>query len=827
MKLFGGLLLATASAQGFQGMNVVDWLKAKYQSTQLGGVNSASKLNLDAAAQANVLLNINDHSPQMGMDPLSLMMTNKATGIDKTAIMTNMKQNLKNQLYSQFQTMAINPALLQYAKSGGSDNTGTLSKEQLLYSQFPDPMGTILRMKKSSDATVVARAGVLMKKMVARNMLTDDPYLPDLFVDNDKQKIKDYLFAKQLETADPYMKTLMYRKFNSGATTSGAGAATTADKDLIKSQIIANQFGDQINSVSPNDAYLMFKFLKISSDKNAGRVPANIILDVALGSDVAGIKANEFQEKFGVTATEFVCAAHEEAIRVPCMVNQETVTPGECASQGCCYNTLTADGKAGLGKVPICYHNLLGKIGSGIARHMINDKNIESLFGGQMPKLEDLTEAQTWAESQMPEVLRRLSKGEGNFYGMPQGQANWWSNMYDGKNKNFNIYATPAPATREFEWKPHGPTAMPGAAQLQIPEVGGFLNGDQSLTNDVASLDFIIGNHVDKIRGELNSNSYTCRLIPRENMVNCYDNNYDALSTTADPAGECEKMGCCFREVNLFEKDNLPVCYRSLRSGYCDLPVSERQMNTGKANADPQKAARDKWWINNPYRDECGSQGVSRGECLLNPQCCYDTNPRREGEPHCYKRGGVESLFNQKTGKMADQCDLTAIPLREACFDQSSTMGTLLNKIATESQCHTAGCCFSQAAADAASSLGVLGTMNMAGPHCFKRPTLLNDGGVADNYAEIQKLGVSDLLKVCAADPKWPQLEKREWKKDTSGRWVLENNAVKRPLSRQPCTSNGSPITDRHSCIYTHGCCFEKSSNPINPWCYKARLVKK
>jgi hypothetical protein len=825
MKLFGGLMLATASAQ----LNVVDWLKAKYQSTQLDGVNQVNNVGnlLGAAEQAEVMLNLNDHSPQMGMNPLSLMMTGGATGISKTEIVDNMKNNLKNQMYSQFQSMPINPAILSYAQGGGSDNTGTLSKSQLLYSQFPDPMGTILRMKKSSSTTVRNRAGDLMKKMVARNMLTDDPYLPDLFVDNDKQKIKDYLFAKQLDNADPYMKTLLYRKFNSGS----SATSTVGNKDLMKTQFLANQFGDSINKVNPNDAYLMFKFLQTSAAGNAGRVPANIILDVALGSDVAGIKANEFAEKFGVTAAEYVCAAHEESIRVPCMVNQETVTPGECAAQGCCYNKLSEDGSTtfshGAATVPICYHNLLGKIGSGIARHMINDDNIKSLFGGSMPRLEDLTEAQTWAESQMPDVIRRLVKEEGSYYGMPSGQGDWWSNMYDSSENKFSIYATPAPATREFEWKPHGPTAMPGAAQLQIPEVGGFLNGDNSATNPVNDLDFIIGNHVDKIRGELNSNSYTCRLIPKENMVNCYDNNYDALSTSGDPAGECEAKGCCFREVNLFEKDNLPVCYRSLRSGYCDLPSAQRAMNGGNPATGSDAAARDNWWVANPYREECGAQGISRGECLLNPQCCFDTNPRREGEAHCYKRGGVESLFNQKTGKMADQCDLTAIPLRESCFDGTSKMGKLLNRIATEDQCHTAGCCFSQAAADASSALGVLGTMNMAGPHCFKRPTLLDSNKQADNYADITRLTISDLSKVCANDPKWPELETREWNHDTTtNRWTLTNQTTKKKLSRQPCTANGTPITDRHTCIYTHGCCFEKSSNPINPWCYKARLVK-
>jgi len=551
MKLLGGCLIASASAA----MSVTDWLQAKFQHTQLQGVNSQLLNNaLSNAEEKEVMLNLNENSSQMGYSPLSLLVSGGANGLNKADILGNMKNNFKNQMYNQFQQSPINPLLLQYAKQGGTGNMSPLTKDQVLLQQFPDPMGTILRLKRDSNAQVRARGELLMKKMVARNVITDDPYLPDLFIDNDKQKIKDYLFAKQLETADPYMKTLLYRKFNSGARGTGP---TTSDKDLIKTKVIASQFGDTINQVTPNDAYLMFKFLQKSAAANQGRIPANIILDVALGQDVADIKANEFEEKFGVSATDYVCAAHEESIRVPCMVNQEIVQPEECRALGCCYNKLMSDGSgtySHTGSVPICYHNLLGKIGSGIARHMINDDNIKALFGGQMPLLEDLTAAQTWAEKQMPEVLFRLSKGEGDYYGNPAGQMNWWDNMYDSTDKKFSIYATPAPKTKKREWKPHGPTAMPHAGKLQIPEVGGFLQGNDPRVND---LDFIIGNHITKIRAELNSESYTCRLIPPEMMVNCYDNNYDALSTEKngqDPAAACADLGCCFREVNLFER---------------------------------------------------------------------------------------------------------------------------------------------------------------------------------------------------------------------------------------------------------------------------------
>ena len=71
---------------------------------------------------------------------------------------------------------------------------------------------------------------------------------------------------------------------------------------------------------------------------------------------------------------------------------------------------------------------MLGKIGAGIARHMINDENIEKMFGGDMPDLHDLTDAKDWGEAQMPEVLRRLNKDKGEFFGNPVGQANWWDN---------------------------------------------------------------------------------------------------------------------------------------------------------------------------------------------------------------------------------------------------------------------------------------------------------------------------------------------------------------------------------------------------------------
>lgn len=813
MKLSGGLTVLIGSSDAF---GLKDYLNYKYQNQVATQQNVNDNTGLSTSDISSLLLNVNQQSPNMGY---SDMFQHMISG-DKASVVKNMKDNYMNAAYASMQGSKLSPLFLQYAKSGTfRGNDQTINKQSVIYNMLPDPMATILRLKKSSVPSVSARGDELLKRMVARGVVTDDPYLPDLLMSGQKDNLKQYLFSKQLQTADPIMQTILYKKLGlQGGATVGANPAMNAqdEKDLIQTKLLMdNMKGDSINQVAPNDAYMMFKFLQqvsgsTDNGKAAGAVPPSVILNVALGNDVAGIKSDEFQEKFGVQANDFVCAAHKEMLRVPCMVNQDVVTPGECAAMGCCFNlNVEPVNQPQNTMVPKCYHNLLGKIGVGIAQHMINDATITNLFGGQLPMLTDLTEAQNWAQSQMPDVLRRLDNQEGSYFGNPSSQESWWNNNY--KDSKFQIYATPAPSTRKFEWKAHGPTAMPNAGDLEIPEVGGFVTGQGQ---DVADLDFIINQHMSSVRTTLNSNSYTCQLIQPEHMIDCYDNNYEALSV-ANPEGECGNKGCCFRELNLF--DNNPVCYRSLRSGHCDVPIADR------GNGSPA----DQFWTSNPYRQQCGAPDISRGECLLNPLCCFDTNPRFEGEPHCYKRGAAESLFDQKTGEMGSQCELTDITQRQNCFDDSSSFGKLLNRMATEDQCIEAGCCFSQAAADAASSMGVLGSMNLAGPHCFKRPQDIDSATVADNYALLDKVKVGDLKKVCANDAAWPKLFKRGWEQ-VNGKWELvESGTDSRPLSRQACTdASGNLIMDRHKCIYEQGCCFEKDSNPINPWCYKARLVK-
>ena len=44
---------------------------------------------------------------------------------------------------------------------------------------------------------------------------------------------------------------------------------------------------------------------------------------------------------FGVDQQEFICLAHENNIRVPCLVNQATVNEATCPAH-CCFNPRAA-----------------------------------------------------------------------------------------------------------------------------------------------------------------------------------------------------------------------------------------------------------------------------------------------------------------------------------------------------------------------------------------------------------------------------------------------------------------------------------------------------
>jgi hypothetical protein len=832
MKLFSSTSLlvgSNAMLSGLEDMDLTKFLLMQMQQRQFtadpvnsfgasGGKTAADMSNF--LSQINMVNNGNVSNQQNMMQ--ILMGGQSMTGINKDDYIKNWKDQMMNQAYASMNVGGnglLSPMFLQYAK-----NDGKIDKEQFIYSSMQEPLGTIMRLKRNGEP----KGDELFKRYIARtsNMFGNDEVPADLFIQGDKEGLKKYLMAKQVQQmqAAPggdFTTALMYRKL-----TGQAADPSVTDKELMAAGMFAGQLDQNGAAVKPNDAYLMFKFLKLSSQKDAGRVPAKTVLEIALGEDVASIKADDFEQLFGVDQSEFICLAHENSVRVPCLVNQGTVTAETCPKH-CCFNGLQSDGEMQSdANVPICYHNLLGKIGAGIAKHMINDQNIEKLFGGNLPNLADLTDATEWAEAQMPEVLRRLNKDDGDFFGNPQGKTSWWEQTYS--DNSFNIHVTPAPSTNgaRSNWVPHGTDMPPG----WIPQTGKYGVGEEQTNAELISLDQIISSELSKVRNSLNNESYTCKLVAKKDMVNCYTNNYEALKG-ASPEQSCNAKGCCYKEGNIF--DDAPVCYRSLRHGFCDPHVPGAALSN---------AAADKWWAANPIRKACGSQdGVTKHSCELNPSCCYSDNPRVAGDPWCYYRGGVETLVAEGDASADAQCAAVNILKRQKCFDESNKFGSVLNKMANKEQCLQAGCCFDKNALDENNKIGGLlgGSIDLTGPHCFKKQNDMLDSSDAHSWTNVGTTDGTDykvplykpsqLTKTCddsatGAGALWPQLNQNRWTKDPkTGSWVFENTSVSRPAIREKCDDT----IDSHKCEYSLGCCFQKSSDPRHPWCYKPRYVKK
>ncbi|CAG5097854.1 Oidioi.mRNA.OKI2018_I69.XSR.g15261.t2.cds [Oikopleura dioica] len=773
MKSALGLLL-NVDALGVLG----DYLSLLNAKTQMEAVNTQFAHGLDEDQRAEQLLSANYLSPNLGQSVASIF----SSGIVSPSSANKFYMTgMKNQALAEIQSLSPYTDLLfayAQAQKNTDQSTQEITQEEVLYSSIlEEPMRTIMLLRKSENTKIRAHGQTLLKKAAARclhlasgpkrdNCKQTNPLpnaLMDLVVDGDSTGSKNFLLSSLLK--EPTSAVVLNRLIND----LDISSAVNSNKELLFLRLLGAGASSpdtptSLDQIAPNDAYLMFKLIEDHSESNS-HFPTDLILSLAYGNDVLDIEATSFQETFGVSTSNFICAVHEESLRLPCLVNQDTITAGECISQGCCYNELDESGvKLALTtKTPKCYKNILGKVGIGIARHMIKKEHIIDLFGGvdKLPTLNDLTEASNWAQSQMPDVLRRMVKEPGDYAGAPENHK-MWNDVFDSTENLFKIHdvVDDFPGRDDFVWKPHGPTAMPGAANIEIPEVGGFLSGSDER---VKKLDFWVSSHANNIRAQLNSNSYTCQLIEPENMSACFPQNYAALNFE-DPAGECEAIGCCFNELNLFHKDGpLPVCYRSLRAGFCDIDISERnKFEDGTNGIFDDGYLENKFWKNTPNRTPCGDPAMDRYECLSqHPTCCFDPNPRVEGEAFCYRRGGAESRIDPKTNKASegelDECLIIPPHQREGCFNPSTKHGELLNRIATVEQCDAMGCCFDGEAAISNKKLPLFG-LTLAGPHCYAGPSNLDRAFINSNYNDLQRRRPSELQRVCANSPKWPKL---------------------------------------------------------------------
>ena len=321
-----------AQLQSGSSYDMKQYLLTKQNRDIMTATNAANPLSADTMSNYLSQINSVSGSPMSFTD--IFMGGQGMTGINKDQWLEQQKEQMFNNMFAQMNDSPQSQMMFQFMAGG----QGFVDRDQLIYSQMGEPMGTIMRLKKNG-----APAGErLMKRMIAQQTFGNDPYLPDLFVSGDKEALKQYMISKQFETmgsapGGEFMQTLMYRKMT------GEKDASISDKELLAAGTFAAQLDQNGASVKPNDAYLMFKFLKMQTDKNAGKVNPATILEIALGEDVASIKTEDFEQLFGIEQRDFVCVAHENSIRVPCLVNQATVTAEECPAH-CCFNSYTSSG---------------------------------------------------------------------------------------------------------------------------------------------------------------------------------------------------------------------------------------------------------------------------------------------------------------------------------------------------------------------------------------------------------------------------------------------------------------------------------------------------
>jgi hypothetical protein len=148
--------------------------------------------------------------------------------------------------------------------------------------------------------------------------------------------------------------------------------------------------------------------------------------------------------------------------------------------------------------------------------------------------------------------------------------------------------------------------------------------------------------------------------------------NFAALKDDIHGNHQCEDAGCCFSEEAFLKGED--ACYRAEDYGTCErIPKGFKKR-------------------------ECGYDGITENECLVNPKCCY--NPTADiGEPWCHFKmsgsmDGKEGWCERWSEKKFRHVE------RPACFvtdkdnlftdDEASN----INNLVSQETCEKAGCCF-------------------------------------------------------------------------------------------------------------------------------------
>lgn len=693
------------------------------------------------------------------------------------------KQSLKQEMKDRMVSDLLN--------GGGIDISNPLWRRQffkdknnaeLLTETMPEPMRSIVRLTRDANPDNKEYGKKLLKKFQYKKFNKEGNYFTEnmdeiLLADNKAAKIKELLKRQMLQSiADPIDRAMMYNLQQQQATGDSAEKAKLrADMKDFQTIKVFQSSVPKVSPVSADDLYAFHELTNVD-DPNESE-----ILSVALGDPLKGISELDFERYFGGPAKQFACRAHPNRLRVPCGINPSA---DECAASGCCFIPTGDD------QVPQCYHDLYGKIGSGLLRNEFVQSNdgvkdqIKGLFrGGQIPSISRILKEDYESLVQRPAEGGAVHEYENH---------NWWdAAKVPGEDGTSTRLTSQEDNTRYgrpgFAWKPHGPTASPylAANPLVNPTAapgGGGLDGYYQMwlaytdTQDQAQ----------------------CALINTNSRVKCMD-NFDALvDHNLNPTNsKCKQAGCCFNEASFLGGSH--ACYRASDYGTCvNLP-------------------------SNFVKRDCGFEGITEGECLTNPRCCFDdkTPPPNSNSPWCYYK--YSATLDEEEWCTAWNLKENRRKPRSMCWDtQTSTSGLFqsdggvdtmvsnINNLVSKEQCEQAGCCFDENLTTDALDWIIKGLGQGAGQYrCFKKenPAIkwANDG---DSFQVNKEINWSK-------DGDGNDLADQSTYSE-GGQKTCDSDKWKEFTFKKTCGENLS----YYQCVYVNRCCY-KATVINEPKCYK------
>lgn len=664
MKLLYGSLAMAATATAFKNFNIERLLTIQAMKNQF------VEDSITDSEQQNALMR---HFT--GASDMQLFLSKQMTADEfKISMKRQMKDKMIGQILNGGGIDLSNPMWRRHFFEDRDDS-------ELFTESLPEPQQSIIRLIRDADTNNQDLGKDLLKKYQYKQFNTEGNYITEnfdyiLLADDRSTAIKDVIQQSLLESiADPLDRAMigLLQK-------SKADGVSTAEKDRLNVMIRDIQkikiFQGSVPDVSPVRADHMYTFYKITG----GNIAPSDVLSMALDSEnpFSEISELDFERYFGSPAKQFSCRAHVDAMKVPCGV---ALTGDECLARGCCYQP----GSVG---IPACFSDLYGKIGSGLLRQEFMTSNndqgagtsledqITGMFGaGTIPTLNQLLRDET------PMHITGWSKtGDELVLDSPPvlGHKNWWeSATVEGQvDSNGNVVTSHVVKNLEgerprygrpgFEWRPHGPTSspyfssMPGVNPTAAPgHEFGDLNQYYAMWLEYAA----------------EQDEAQCALIAKENRIKCME-NYEALVDSITGSNVCRGAGCCFNEDSFLGGSH--ACYRASDYGKCvNLPDDFE-------------------------KSQCGSDGVSEGECLANPRCCFQPVTDR-AEPWCFYK--YSATLDESEWCTAWNLEENKFKSRSPCFaskktslfeDDTDLDISNINNLVSKEQCLASDCCFDE-----------------------------------------------------------------------------------------------------------------------------------